>query len=254
VRLLGLHNDPRQGIHSHSLEQVLAEEKMRQKMACRLLLTIQVIDIYDLHFSASSVKPLKKLVLDLSDKDIITVNDLKKVTQQEEYIARFKAPDRPNLSKRTGTFASIEGIKEEDFSPKPPPKAKKASSQKTPPQTTVVPKSCKLNVTNSKISEIYEELKLLKLATNRNAIAVLLRVFLETSVDHYLTQENILLTFPTPNGNKDKSLKKKVDETIADMVTKGATLKDFQGITKGLSDVNHPALRRNLTKRKQAWI
>jgi hypothetical protein len=227
---------------------------MRQKMACRLLLTIQVIDIYDLHFSASSVKPLKKLVLDLSDKDIITVNDLKKVTQQEEYIARFKAPDRPNLSKRTGTFASIEGIKEEDFSPKPPPKAKKASSQKTPPQTTVVPKSCKLNVTNSKISEIYEELKLLKLATNRNAIAVLLRVFLETSVDHYLTQENILLTFPTPNGNKDKSLKKKVDETIADMVTKGATLKDFQGITKGLSDVNHPALRRNLTKRKQAWI
>src|SRR5581483_4282286 len=30
---------------------------MRQKMARRLLLTIQVIDIHDLHFSASSVRP-----------------------------------------------------------------------------------------------------------------------------------------------------------------------------------------------------
>jgi hypothetical protein len=69
---------------------------------------------------------------------------------------------------------------------------------------------------------------------------VLLRVFLETSVDHYLTSANISLTFPTPNGNKDKSLKKKVDEAIDDLVGKGASRKDFLGITRGLSDVHHP--------------
>ena len=187
-----------------------------------------------------ALKPLKKLVLDLSDKDIITVNDLKKVVQQEEYIAKFKAPDRPNLSKRTGTFAPVEGIKQEDFTPKPAGKPKKSASGKTKPSTHIVPKNCKLNVTNTKIAEIYEELKSLQLIKHRNAIAVLLRVFLETSVDHYLTSASISLTFSTPNGNKDKSLKKKVDETIADMVSKGAILKDFAGITKGLSDVNHP--------------
>ena len=73
-----------------------------------------------------------------------------------------------------------------------------------------------------------------------HAIAVLLRVLLETSVDHYLTKATLSLTFPTPNGPKDKSLKKKVDETITHMVANGADKKEFKGITAALSNDNHP--------------
>src|SRR5205085_5758482 len=68
----------------------------------------------------------------------------------------------------------------------------------------------------------------------------LLRVFLETSVDHYLKSVGIPLTVLTGAGDKDKSLRKKVEESIDHMVTNGAPKKEFIGITKGLSDVNHP--------------
>ena len=44
---------------------------------------------------------------------------------------------------------------------------------------------------------------------HRHAIAVLLRVFLETSVDHFLTSAGISRTVPTGAGDKDKSLRKK---------------------------------------------
>jgi len=67
-------------------------------------------------------------------------------------------------------------------------------------------------VSNSKIAEIYNELRTLQLVRHPHAIAVLLRVFLETSVDQYLTTAGISLTFSTPNPPKDKSLRRKVEE------------------------------------------
>ncbi len=65
-------------------------------------------------------------------------------------------------------------------------------------------------------------------------------MFLETSVDQYLKNAGLALTFPTPNGDKDKSLRKKVEETINQMVANGAQQKEFIGVTKGLSDQHHP--------------
>jgi hypothetical protein len=57
---------------------------------------------------------------------------------------------------------------------------------------------------------------------------------------HYLTKANIPLIVATGGGNKDKNLRKKVEETIAHMVANGATKKDFAGVLKGISDKNHP--------------
>ena len=56
-----------------------------------------------------------------------------------------------------------------------------------------MPKGCTLSVTNqnAKLLEIYVELQTLKLASYPNAIAVLLRVFMEMSVDHYLEARGI---------------------------------------------------------------
>jgi hypothetical protein len=67
-----------------------------------------------------------------------------------------------------------------------------------------------------------------------------LRVFLETSVDQYLTTVGIPLIVSTPGGDKDKSMRKKVEETIQHMIDNGAPKKEFIGVTRGLADVNHP--------------
>jgi hypothetical protein len=103
-----------------------------------------------------------------------------------------------------------------------------------------VPKRCNLAVSNPKISEIYTELRSLQLAKHPHAIAVLLRVFLETSVDQYLTAAGIPLTFTTLGGDKPQTLRKKVELTVEHMVDAGATKKDFLGVTRALSDAHHP--------------
>ncbi len=106
-----------------------------------------------------------------------------------------------------------------------------------------MPKNCKLKVTTPKIADMFEELKSLQLAKHKHAIAVMLRVFLELSVDEYLTKvANITLSFTNPkNGHvSEKNLKTKVKEAIADLVSKGSVEKDFLGVTRGLSDANHP--------------
>jgi hypothetical protein len=188
-----------------------------------------------------AIKPLTRIILDLADKKI-NVTGLKSKTQQTDYINQLKSSDKPNLSLKKGPPVAIESITQKDFTSKSPTTAKKGRAARNAARTTVVPKACKLNVTNAKIAEIYGELRTLQLAKHPHAIAVLLRVFLETSVDHYLTTTGLGTTYTTPAGPKDKSLKKKVDETIDDMVTKGLAVKgrDLIGVTRAIADVNHP--------------
>jgi hypothetical protein len=70
---------------------------------------------------------------------------------------------------------------------------------------------------------------------------VLFRVFLEQSVDHYLTTAGIELDEPIGGGGKrGKNLRKKVSETIAQMVKTGTHKRHIVGIEKGIDDKNSP--------------
>jgi hypothetical protein len=186
-----------------------------------------------------AIKPLKRIVLDLAEKKI-NVTKLKLKTQQVEYVSGLGRSDSPDLSKKTKTVRPIEGIAGGDFAATSQPDKKKAGATRSVPRLTVVPKNCKLSVVNPKIAEIYGELRSLRLSQHPHAIAVLLRVLLETSVDHHLTKAKISLVVKTGGGDKDKPLRKKLEETIDHMIANGATKKDFAGVTKGIADKNHP--------------
>jgi hypothetical protein len=188
--------------------------------------------------AAEALKPLKRLVVDLAT-NVINVSHVKTRKQQEDYVDKLKPADRPDLAKRSGTVASVDSMTELDFTSTLGTAARRTRAVRSVPRRTVVPRTCRLNVTNTKVLEIYTELRHLQLSRYPHAIAVLLRVFLEISVDHYLKNVNIPIRISTPAGNKDKSLRKKVEETISDMVSKGALQKDFFGVTRGLNDANH---------------
>ena len=107
----------------------------------------------------------------------------------------------------------------------------------------MVPRSCKLTIPAGKISGIYEDLKILQLARHVHSIGVLLRVFLEMSVDDYLENKaGSSLTFKDPNSGRmlDKKLREKVKETIAHMVANGEAEKDFKGVGTALNDPINP--------------
>ena len=218
-----------------TLDRLLSTPSVRSKIGFEIknekLLTALPAD--------EALKALRRIVLDLAEK-IVTVSDLKSKTQQIEYISRLAPTDSPDLSKKTSTKRSVEDFSEQDFSGGPKPTTKKAMWRPKRPRTTAVPRTCRLNITNAKIEEIYEELRVLQLSKHPHGIAVLLRVFLETSIDTYLTKEHIPLTTPTPGGDRDKTLRKKVEECIEHFISAGAHKKDFKGITTAMGNSNHP--------------
>jgi hypothetical protein len=74
-----------------------------------------------------------------------------------------------------------------------------------------------------------------------HAIGVLLRVFLEMSVDDYLVSKaGSKLTVHKNGHDHEKKLVTKVQEAIDHMVTNGADRKDFKGVLTGLNDNHHP--------------
>ena len=201
-----------------------------------------------------AIKPLKKIVLDLvlpryNGKKLV-VTQVKSGRQQIDYVNALSGNDRPDLSRATSEATPVDemmAIKPQTAKPSVVPFVKPAKPKKAPVRLALVPKGCSLTVTNekAKILEIFEELRSLKLAEYPNAIAVLLRVFMELSVDHYLEKNNIPLKKNHPNPSRAgssifKSLADKIGDARDHMISHGANRKDFIMIDKALSDRNHP--------------
>ncbi len=167
----------------------------------------------------------------------MNVTALKSKDQMVTYVSKL-GKDLPKLSKRSGAAKPVDEWSDSDFkqpSPKPKPKPRPA-----PVRKTLIPRDCYLTVSNAKIAEITKELRSLLLTEYPHSISVLFRVFLEQSVEHYLTASSIPLQVKTQAGMKDKSLRTKVGEAIATMVKNGTPKKDLVGVEKGIDGKNNP--------------
>ena len=158
------------------------------------------------------------------------------------YVSKL-GKDLPNVGKRTGKLVAVDEWSDQDFSttsakPKPKPKPK------PPVRKTLIRARLLLTVSNAKIAEIVKELRDVPLVQYPHWISVLFRVFLETSVDHFLSVSSIPLhvIVKIKGGDKsvDKSLRKKVAEAIDELVKKGIPRKDLAGVAKGIDDKNSP--------------
>jgi hypothetical protein len=167
------------------------------------------------------------------------VTAIKSKAQQLNYVSGFTKADLPDLNKKSGDARPIEGIPQSDFMDATKP-ANKTPKPRATARLNVVPKACRLNISNPKIGEIFTELRILQLSKHPHSIAVLLRVFLECSVDDYLTRNGMPLISNTPGGDRDKALRQKVQETVDHIVNGGADKRDFKGITTALGNQTHP--------------
>jgi hypothetical protein len=80
------------------------------------------------------------------------------------------------------------------------PAAAQASRARVPttgPRRTLANRACRLNIPTAKTRKIFGELKELALASTPNAAAVLFRVFVELTVDHYIQEHGVAV------GGKD---------------------------------------------------
>lgn len=224
---------------------------------------------------AEVMRPLQRIVRDLAT-GAVTVTHLKLQPQMVAYVGRLGS-DLPNLSTASGSPVPVEDLYPPSTSGSTGSGGAGSSGgaagegsgggsggggtsgsatsggastggvsatrgKKKPSRgSALIPKSCKLRVANAKISEIEKELRALPVATYPHAISVLFRVFLELSVDEFLRSHGGSTTFSAPGGKTvEKSLQKKVEEAVAQMVAAGAPKAEFKGITKALSDKHNP--------------
>lgn len=187
------------------------------------------------------IKPLRKMVIDIAEKNVDS-RRFNKTEPMLEYVRGFKKADKPDLSRKVAE-RPVEGIQKTEFAKAA--SAKKASRRKraaSSERLQVVPKNCQLNVTDNRIGEIYGELQSLRLESARNAIAVLSRVFLELSVDHFLENNGGSLKFMPPGASRErwKPLDKKLADVVDALVTMGVPKAHFTSVIRDLSQDNSP--------------
>ena len=211
-----------------------------------------------------AIKGLRRVVLDLAEKRY-TVTQLKSKAQMVAYVAGLDRKDRPDLSKTIAPVPIEELEPTEPASPGGDPATAGAPtspggsptsgptapggrpapgtrSYPSPPRVSVVAKPFRLRVSNAKCSEIYEELKSLLLTKHKHAISVLLRVFLEISVDHHLVSIGSSTTFKDPKSGyvADKKLKAKIEESVNHFIAQGIPKREFDSILRALASKISP--------------
>ncbi|HET6386468.1 MAG TPA: hypothetical protein VFJ58_24000 [Armatimonadota bacterium] len=118
----------------------------------------------------------------------------------------------------------------------PPPNATTSKSQRRRPaqgdRTTPIPKDCVLKIASTRIHAIYKELTRIKLSDYPNACAVLMRVFLELSVDHYLTHCNLM----AEEVQRNTVLAKRMKEVAEDLLAKAKISRQLRDAIQKIAD------------------
>jgi len=168
-----------------SLKRLIGDPYVRKRLGIDLRSGVVVTRVAD---DTEIARGLKRVVEDIASgevpvKEIYTKDDRKTYVDS---LAPEDLPDVSNLmpeSRPLGSPPGPRGQKEPSRKPKAVPPSKQRS--------TLVPSGLGLSIGQPRINLICRELKKLKLKEYTNAVSVLFRVFLELSVDAYITANRL---------------------------------------------------------------
>ena len=183
---------------------------------------------------AEVVKGLSQIVRNVLDPNF-TVNNVYTKEDRQDYINRFPKASQPNKTKKAQNAWKIGPVTNNGSGSLATTTNSKAKQGQQQPKKrdVLIPKTCKISIVNAKVNNIYYELKNPKLSVTKftNAVAVLLRVFIELSADSYLESNKLINTITA--SASDMSLQQKVLEVKKDMFMKKLADKH---VWKGMED------------------
>ena len=187
------------------------------------------------------VKGLVKVVTDILNPEF-KVSKIYNTEKRKQYIDDFDTSQKPDLSNEAlepWTVSDIVKNKELVLVNSEHRKTKKTNNKKTGDRVSLVPKTLNLHIKNPKINKIFEELKEVNVKTCPNASSVLLRVFLELSVDAYLERYDLVKNNATTACSSKESLNGKVSKVLNHMKQLGTMSDDLsKGIRSEINDNN----------------
>ena len=217
---------------SSTLERFIDNRKVRQALG----FDVKDDKIVSKLPGGEIAKPFSRIVADLATKRK-DVGDFMQTQDMLDYLKTdLGVANLPSLSKARKDERTLDEIPISEFAKATPstPRRKLDPSD----LQEVVPKSCHLNITDNRTAEIFKELRTLKLEAGPspapNAIAVLLRVFLEMSVDHFLENNGGKLKAVDNGRERWKKLDTKLSEVIDMVVSMGVSATKLAAV-KGVS-------------------
>lgn len=109
------------------------------------------------------------------------------------------------------------------------------------PRVTLVPKKYELPITDARVASIFHEMKGLVVRSYVNTAAIMLRIFLEMSVDVYIETFNLLRPGKITSSKSGKSLLEKLQTVIEHLKTnKAANIDMTKGMEFAMSNKNSP--------------
>ncbi|MGA8087079.1 MAG: hypothetical protein WCA10_07220 [Terracidiphilus sp.] len=125
---------------------------------------------------------IKALLHIVNDLDQVKVSQI--YTQQQRIDYANNLPTNLTVSANVPTSTSTAG--------KRTAHSRASASRTMSPRDKLIPSRCALNVTEPRLQAIARELKKLSLSQHPNAVSVLLRVFVELSVDTYIHSKKLI--------------------------------------------------------------
>lgn len=187
------------------------------------------------------IKGLLKVVTDILNPEF-KVADIYNREKRKQYIDNFENVHRPDLSNETSEQWSIQDVVNDGEKSKINNETKetqKSKSKKPKVRVGLVPKNLVLHINNPKLNKIFEELKQIPVRICPNASSVLLRVFLELSVDAYLEKYNLVINDALTACESKQNLHGKVNRVLDHMYKQNTLNKDLsKGIKFEINDSN----------------
>lgn len=189
-----------------SLKRLLGTPEVRKKLGVGLVKGVLMI-----HADPKQVaKALAHVVNDLTSKNV-AVRDIYTKPDRLKYAEQFPASLVPSQVSKAGVSARDVALDQNGTAKKKPNRARKA--QPTRVRDYLIPSSCFLKIADPRIMDISGELRSISIERFPNAVAVLLRVFLELSLDAYIDGASGRVA-----ATHDDKLAKKIATVVADLL------------------------------------
>jgi hypothetical protein len=146
-------------------------------------------------------KPITKLVCDLAD-DAFRVGRIYTKENRDDYMNEFGKVNRPNSKTILPAAVELRSLGPSAAGSKKRGKTTSRTGKVSARRRTVAPVSLSLKISQARLKDIYRELQRLKVEDFANAGAVLLRVFLELTVDDYLTKHHVVVKSQADLANR----------------------------------------------------
>lgn len=188
-----------------TIARLVSTPEVREKIGIEIV-SGQVMMRYP---AAEVLKSLTRVVEDLKTEKI-NVGDLYKKEARVNYANGLPIVNLPDPTTRLSGPVSLGSP-----TPSEPPIPKARPKPRPKPladRDTLIPQTSRLNVTDPRINAIYNELLTLNISTYTNCCSVMLRVFVELSVDHYIEQNKLLTNDERRNTKLAKCLKVVADD------------------------------------------